>query len=1142
MRAEVLVALLLASLAVSLLPQTLGSQPLQTISLPPTDDAEVCEISPDGNYGAGAIVWVRSSPGRNHRVFLRFDLSPLPPNAVIVEARLHLYCEVAVDADLLVQARAVREDSWSELTITWSNQPPHEEVLDAVRIAKCHSRRWYSWDVTDFVREEFSGDGIVSLCLRAAEEDVGGSDGFRSKEHSVTSTRPYLEVKYLLPTYAVAVSISPSSQEAPPGSVLSYAVVISNLGSVEDTYALAVSDNAGWVLALSENSLTLPAGGAATVALSVWVPDDAAGGEEDNVTVIVTGTGVSSSASCIARAAVVRAVGVSISPSEASGAPGETLSFEVVVKNLGNVDDAYALEATDALGWTLSLDDGALVIPRGENRAATLRVNIPDNLATSAADDIEVKATSLENAEVSSSATCVVHAIVVRGVSVEISPEYQSGLPGQVLNYEVTVKNSGNISDTYALSASDDAGWPLVLSPATLTLAAGESGTAALSIVVPENWLGCTRDNVTVRAVGTGVENSATCVAHLAALRGVEVSVSPRYQSGLPGGVLTYTVVVKNLGNVLENFVLSASDNEGWSLTIYPTWLVLWPEESGVATLDVALPGLVVGYVEDNITVEATSLEDPTVRASDSCTAHPLLRRVEVYISPESQDGQPGEVLSYVVAVKNAGELEDNISLEVEDELGWHLALDDAWLVIPPSESRTTTLRVTIPIDAAGGAGDRVTVAAAPVGYPAGGGSAACIARARVIYGVEVSVSPSYQSGSPGSVLAYGVSVTNKGNVADNFSLEASDELGWGLELTPTTLEVPAGESRQATLLVVVPIDAPGCSEDHIAVRAIGTGAENSATCVAHAAIAGGVDVLISPGYQSGLAGATLGYIVTVKNTGNVADNFSLEASDELGWQLELENTLLSIPPAGQAVIQLMVGIPEGAVPCTRNEVTITARGTWAENSAACIASVSPTPPRLLEPPDGFLSRERRPTFGWENSYAADNYELWVDDEPSFSSPLILENVGENSFSPAFELPDGSYWWRVRAYGCGEVSEFSDVWTFVIDATPPSSSVDAIAPYWQNSSPLVITATAGDATSGVAEVKLYYRHSLDNSSWGDWALFASDDEPPWSWDFDFPGGEGYYEFYTVALDIAGNEEAPPAVADARCGLDAAPPS
>jgi len=125
-----------------------------------------------------------------------------------------------------------------------------------------------------------------------------------------------------------------------------------------------------------------------------------------------------------------------------------------------------------------------------------------------------------------------------------------------------------------------------------------------------------------------------------------------------------------------------------------------------------------------------------------------------------------------------------------------------------------------------------------------------------------------------------------------------------------------------------------------------------------------------------------------------------------------------------------------------------------------------------------------------------------------------------------------------------------------IDTTPPVSSVDPIEPYWRLGElrdpptdmrlrePFKITATATDDLSGVAKVELWYRYSLDN--WTDsvawkkrpWRLYGVDDNglDGWSWEFDAPEGYGYYEFYTIAIDRAGNREAPPEnlVADAGC--------
>jgi hypothetical protein len=110
------------------------------------------------------------------------------------------------------------------------------------------------------------------------------------------------------------------------------------------------------------------------------------------------------------------------------------------------------------------------------------------------------------------------------------------------------------------------------------------------------------------------------------------------------------------------------------------------------------------------------------------------------------------------------------------------------------------------------------------------------------------------------------------------------------------------------------------------------------------------------------------------------------------------------------------------------------------------------------------------------------------------------------------------------------------------DSASPSSSVDAIAPYWQTSSPLTVTATSADGLSGVASVELWYRYAADNSTWGVWTLFGTDTASPWSWDFTFPGGNGYFQFYTRARDVAGNYETAPGVADSVCGYDNVLPS
>jgi len=141
-------------------------------------------------------------------------------------------------------------------------------------------------------------------------------------------------------------------------------------------------------------------------------------------------------------------------------------------------------------------------------------------------------------------------------------------------------------------------------------------------------------------------------------------------------------------------------------------------------------------------------------------------------------------------------------------------------------------------------------------------------------------------------------------------------------------------------------------------------------------------------------------------------------------------------------------------------------------------------------------------------------------------------------------LPDGPHYIQVRAQnGEGLWSKWSPrVWVY-IDTQPPASSVKVIEPYWQNAKtvPFRVTAEAYDFLSGVRRVSLFYRYSPDNVTWRPWREFGADDLEPFSWNFDAPRGDGYYEFYTVAVDLAGNVEASPTEADARCGVDTLPP-
>lgn len=100
-----------------------------------------------------------------------------------------------------------------------------------------------------------------------------------------------------------------------------------------------------------------------------------------------------------------------------------------------------------------------------------------------------------------------------------------------------------------------------------------------------------------------------------------------------------------------------------------------------------------------------------------------------------------------------------------------------------------------------------------------------------------------------------------------------------------------------------------------------------------------------------------------------------------------------------------------------------------------------------------------------------------------------------------------------------------------LDTIQPSSSVGALPATTQDVS-LSVPFTATDDGTGPNYVELWLRHRADATlDWGLWTMVATPEASPHT--VTLPFGEGIYEFYTVAVDIAGNREESPAVADAR---------
>jgi hypothetical protein len=174
--------------------------------------------------------------------------------------------------------------------------------------------------------------------------------------------------------------------------------------------------------------------------------------------------------------------------------------------------------------------------------------------------------------------------------------------------------------------------------------------------------------------------------------------------------------------------------------------------------------------------------------------------------------------------------------------------------------------------------------------------------------------------------------------------------------------------------------------------------------------------------------------------------------------------------------------------------------------------------PELTSPTDNSKTNDNAPTLQWSDAITAAKYELWVDNNPDFSSPEILENLSGTTYTPTTALSDGVYSWRVRAFEADNRElGWTSTWTFTIDTVQPAAP--ALVSPEDNRTDNVMTkmftwtqpepnATYNLQISTTASFDQPYLH--DNSS-----VVEN------SYSFTFTAGGTYY-WRVSAMDAAGN--------------------
>ena len=154
----------------------------------PIADTYISYAAPDTNYGTAPTLYVGKNETSIGRSLFQFDLSTIPGGSTVISATFQAYLVAfsTTPSSLYVELQRV-DDSWTELGVSWNNQPGSTSIGKVNGVAT--AMRYYDWEVTDLVQSWLDETANNGLALWSYAESTFGWRGFASRE-SVSPPRP----------------------------------------------------------------------------------------------------------------------------------------------------------------------------------------------------------------------------------------------------------------------------------------------------------------------------------------------------------------------------------------------------------------------------------------------------------------------------------------------------------------------------------------------------------------------------------------------------------------------------------------------------------------------------------------------------------------------------------------------------------------------------------------------------------------------------------------------------------------------------------------------------------------------------------------------------------------------------------------
>ncbi|MDX1663912.1 MAG: hypothetical protein R3272_08970 [Candidatus Promineifilaceae bacterium] len=366
--------------------------------------------------------------------------------------------------------------------------------------------------------------------------------------------------------------------------------------------------------------------------------------------------------------------------SEQIAAPGATVTHILTLTNAGTAD-SYEIAVTGSAWPATLLTASTLSLASGESAEIRVAVEAPN--ISSGSDSLTLSATSAGSPTALQEAT-VTTEVQATAAPALAPPPLLDGAPGETVTHTLTVANSGNYTDTYAITVSGNA-WAVDAPPSVGPVAPGASATFPVAVVVGSG----TADSADLRVTST-LDGATEASVTLTTVSNLLLSHTPQVVA--PRETVIHTIVLSNDGE-RDSFTV-AIDAGSWPTTLVSeAEITVAAGDSAEILVAVEAPNAPVG--SDTFTVRLRSTSRPEVAlAVEGRTV--LQATAAITLSPLSQQlsVQPGGTVNHTVVVTNSGNYTDIFHITLSGHQ-WLSQAPASSGFLAPGASATIAVQVT---------------------------------------------------------------------------------------------------------------------------------------------------------------------------------------------------------------------------------------------------------------------------------------------------------------------------------------------------------------------------------------------------------------------------------------------------------------